>query len=133
MYGTHIALSHFVERRSGVIINIASSGGQQALPHLAVYGGCKAGVIGFSRSVAHDLVGLGIRINVVCPGTILSPQLQERARQAGEHDIAPVQYSLATTPLGRASSAEEVANVVAFLSSDAASAIHGAVYSVGGG
>jgi NAD(P)-dependent dehydrogenase (short-subunit alcohol dehydrogenase family) len=133
IFGVRIALDHMMARGIGAIVNISSNSGFQPLPDLAVYGACKAAVIGLTRNAAHDLKESGIRINAVCPGVILSPQLQSRADSAAEGEIVPVEWSLDTSPLGRGSQPEEVANVVTFLLSDAASAVHGAVYNVGGG
>jgi NAD(P)-dependent dehydrogenase (short-subunit alcohol dehydrogenase family) len=132
LFATRIALEDMLANGGGAIVNVASNSGIQPFPQLAVYGACKAAIVGFTHNLAHDLRGTGVRVNAVCPGIILSPILEERARAAADGDIPPIEWSLATSPLGRGSLPTEVANAIAFLVSDAASAVHGAVYTVGG-
>lgn len=135
LYGCRLAADRMLPRRRGAIVNVTSEAGRMPMPNLAVYGACKAGVIGFTRSVAHDLASSGIRVNAVSPGTMLTEQLQRRAREVDESGsvIVPIEYAIRATPLGRGVLPREVANAVVYLVSDAAAGVHGATYAVGGG
>jgi 3-oxoacyl-[acyl-carrier protein] reductase len=129
------ALAHMIPKRSGTIVNISSEGGKAGMPGIAVYNACKAAVIGFTKSFAFEVSKYGIRVNCVCPGIMLVPELVEMLKAVPEGDpmLAPFHHSLHRVPLGRGCLPEEVANVAAFLASDAASYVQGAAYSVGGG
>lgn len=112
-----------MKQRQGVIVNIGSVVGLSGNPGQANYSAAKAGLIGLTRSVAKELGGRNIRCNVVAPGFIETEMTQD----LGE---SPLKERI---PLGRSGSAEEVAQVVAFLCSDKASYITGAVIAVDGG
>jgi len=135
LYCTRAALDHMVPKRAGSIICIASDGGKVGMPGLAVYNACKAAIIGFVRNLVFEVSRYGIRVNAVCPGIMLLPQMLERVRSSpeGAAETFTLEYALGRVPLGRGGLPEEVANVVAFLASDAASYVQGAAYSVGGG
>jgi 3-oxoacyl-[acyl-carrier protein] reductase len=103
----------------GVIVNLASVYGHPLpLESNAVYVASKAGVIGFTREVAREMAAYSVRVNAVCPGDIQNPT---------EAPITP------TNPQRRAGTPEEVANVILFLCSDAASFITGQAIHVDGG
>lgn len=129
------ALTHMIPKRSGAIVNISSEGGKAGMPGIAVYNACKSGVIGFTKSLAFEVSKYGIRVNCVCPGIMLMPEMVEMLKVIPEDDVAlaPFYHSLHRVALGRGCLPEEVANVAAFLASDAASYVQGAAYSVGGG
>jgi 3-oxoacyl-[acyl-carrier protein] reductase len=135
MVGCRLALDVMIPRGQGAIVNITSEAGRIPTPALAVYGASKAGVVGFTRNLAHDVSRYGIRVNAVSPGIVLTEQLHDRASRADAagHAIVPLEYALQSTPLARGTLPEEVANVVAFLVSDAASAVQGATYAASGG
>ncbi|HKI59290.1 MAG TPA: SDR family NAD(P)-dependent oxidoreductase [Trueperaceae bacterium] len=123
--------------RGGSIVNIASV--EALLPFksdLAHYGSAKAGVIAFSRSLAREHGGHGFRVNVVVPGGIDTPGTRRAAREVLRLKlgrlIEGVDYSR-RLPLRRLGTADEVACVVAFLASDAASYMVGSVVAVDGG
>jgi 3-oxoacyl-[acyl-carrier protein] reductase len=117
---------HMIEKQYGKIINISSiyakSGGVAAIS----YSTAKAGIIGLTKSVARELGGYQINVNVVLPGLILTPTIAKMAEKY--RDII-----IERTPLGRIGQPGEVANVVAFLASDEASFVTGATVEVSGG
>lgn len=117
---------HMIENRYGKIINISSiyakSGGVAAIS----YSAAKAGIIGLTRSVARELGRYQINVNVVLPGLILTPTIAKMAEKYRNMIIE-------RTPLGRIGQPEEVASVVAFLASDEASFVTGAMVEVSGG
>jgi len=117
---------HMIENRYGKIINLSSiyakSGGIAAIS----YSAAKAGIIGLTKSVARELGGYQINVNVVLPGLILTPTI---AKMAEKYRNRIIEH----TPLGRIGQPEEVANVVAFLASDEASFMTGAAVEVSGG
>jgi NAD(P)-dependent dehydrogenase (short-subunit alcohol dehydrogenase family) len=112
-------------RRSGVIVNIGSVNGLTALGD-AAYSAGKAGLISLTRALALEFGRYNIRANVVCPGTVRTPLWNERASRNPEV-LAQLQRWY---PLGRIVEPIEVVRAVAFLASDAASAITGAVLPV---
>ncbi len=124
-YSRHAA-THMMRQRSGVIINISSIVGIYGNAAQANYAASKAGLIGFTKSIAKELGKRGIRVVAVAPGFIETPMtenLPEKIKKA----------ALDMTPLGRFGKPEEVANVVLFLSSDLASFITSTVVEVSGG
>ncbi|MBU9477678.1 SDR family NAD(P)-dependent oxidoreductase [Burkholderia multivorans] len=123
---TRAALRHMELQRSGAIVNISSINGidgGNGNPH---YSAAKAGILGFTRAVAKDVIGQGIRVNAVAPGFIDTP-----LRDSISPSIQRAQ--IAATPIGRAARAEEVAQAVLFLATDASSYIVGQTLSPNGG
>jgi 2-hydroxycyclohexanecarboxyl-CoA dehydrogenase len=135
---TRAVLPHMVERGSGRIINIASDAGRVGEPREAVYSGCKAAVIGFSKAVAKEVGRYSVTVNVVCPGTIIPPET-ERGKLSLWNEPELAKFSelrdriVKAYPLGRLGAATDVANAVLFLVSDEASWITGQTISVSGG
>jgi 3-oxoacyl-[acyl-carrier protein] reductase len=113
-------------KQGGRIINISSVSGIVGQPGQTNYAASKAGIIGFSKSLAKELGSRGITVNVVAPGFVLTDLT------AGLSDEL-VQQTLGYIPLGRWGQAQEIAHAVAFLASDRASYITGAVLQVDGG
>ena len=115
-----------MKRRSGRVVNIASVVGITGNAGQANYSASKAGVIGFTKTVAKELAARNVLVNAVAPGFIdtdMTKALPEAAREA----------LLKLIPLGRLGAAEDVANAVLFLSSDLASYLTGQVVVVDGG
>ncbi len=123
---TRAAAKIMVKQRSGRIINITSVMGQIGNPGQANYSASKAGLIGFTRTVARELGARGITVNAVAPGFIdtnMTDALPENLREG----------ILAKIPLGRFGSPEDVGAAVTFLASEAASYITGQTLTVDGG
>src|SRR4051794_12216188 len=117
------------EQGSGAIVNCSSLGGLVGLPQRAAYHGTKHAVIGMTKSAGVDYAARGIRINVVCPGTIDTPMVQEMLE--GQSDaMAEIMKEQSIGRLGRA---EEVAAVVLWLCSSGASFVIGVGLPVDGG
>ncbi|HVV34409.1 MAG TPA: SDR family NAD(P)-dependent oxidoreductase [Vitreimonas sp.] len=121
-------LRAFAARGRGRIINISSIHEADARMGAADYCSAKAGLRGFTKTLALETAALGVTVNSVAPGMILTP-MNARA----EHDATYRQSLEASIPLGRAGRAEEIAGVVAFLASPAADYITGASIVVDGG
>jgi 2-keto-3-deoxy-L-fuconate dehydrogenase len=117
----------------GSIINMGSVASSViGAPNRFVYGVTKAAVIGLTRSVAADFVARGIRCNAVCPGTIETPSLEGRMAAQGDYDAARAAF-IARQPSGRIGTAEEVAELIVYLASDAAAFMTGSVLTIDGG
>lgn len=112
--------------RSGSIINIASMSGLRHLPGQFAYATTKWAVRGMSGCAAAELAGAGIRVNSIYPGLIDTPMLSENAPETNARYASLV-------PNGRMACPQEVAEVVAFLASDAASYVNGAEIAVDAG
>ncbi|MEA2626684.1 MAG: 2-hydroxycyclohexanecarboxyl-CoA dehydrogenase [Candidatus Binatota bacterium] len=122
-------LDSMIERRSGKIVSIGSDAGRVGSSGEAVYSGAKAGVIGFSKTLAREVARYGINVNVVCPGPTNTPLLQEIAG-GNEKLMASLRQAI---PMGRTGEPEDIAGAVAFLASDDAGFITGQTLSVSGG
>ncbi len=125
-YTCRAAARGMMKRRAGAIVNVSSVVGVHGNWGQTNYAASKAGIIGFTKSLAQELGSRGVRANVVAPGyvkTALTDAIPEEAKQ----------QMLSLTPLGRFGDVEDVAGAVRFLCSDAASFITGEVLVVGGG
>lgn len=114
----------------GVIVNTGSIDGFFGERLMASYCAAKAAVVNLTRAAALEAAGDGIRINCVCPGSIRTRAAQILAKGREEEYRKAVGGA---HPIGRVGEAEEVAELVAFLASDASSFITGAVYTIDGG
>jgi 3-oxoacyl-[acyl-carrier protein] reductase len=109
------ALPSMVERGSGVIVNVASRLGQMGIAETAAYSAAKAGLIGLTRSLAREFGPRGIRVNAVAPGVTVTDMTADLV------DSEEGRRRMRDMPLGRFGRADEVAEAVIFLLSDAAS------------
>jgi 3-oxoacyl-[acyl-carrier protein] reductase len=115
-----------IRQRSGCILSVSSVSGIMGNPGQVNYSASKAGLIGFSKSLAREVASRGVRVNVIAPGFIetdMTKTLGEKARGA----------LIGQIPVGRAGTAADVAALAAFLASDAAAYITGQVIAVDGG
>ena len=125
-YTCRAVVRPMMKKRAGAIVNVSSIVGLHGNFGQTNYGAAKAGIIGFTKSLARELGSRSIRANVVAPGyvkTQLTDVLPEAATEA----------MVSSTPLGRVAEPEEIAGAVRFLASDDASFITGEVLLVDGG
>jgi len=127
---TQAAIPLLVESGGGVI-NMASASGLQGQPYNSAYCAVKAGVIGFTKSVAAEFGSRGVRANAICPGGVLTPiydnySFPEDADQALVSRMMPLPGVELSTP-------EEIAGLVAYVGSEEARFINGAALSIDGG
>jgi 2-keto-3-deoxy-L-fuconate dehydrogenase len=130
-------LPGMIARGGGVILNMASvASSLKGLPNRFIYSATKAAVIGMTKSVATDFIKQGIRCNCLCPGTVLTPSLEERiaenAGQAGSVQAAR-QAFVDRQPMGRLGAPEEIAQLAVYLASDAAQFVTGQAVVIDGG
>ena len=126
---THAFLPGMIERGSGRLIYIASDAGRVGSTGEAVYSACKAGIIGFSKTIARESSRSQITSNVVCPGPTDTPLLAEVA--VGNEKL--VEALKRGIPLGRLGRPDDISGLVAFLATGLASYITGQTISVSGG
>jgi len=130
--GTLLSMKHelrvMLAQRSGSIVNVSSTYGHTGAAGASIYVASKHAVEGLTKSAALEVAGSGVRVNVVAPGPIETPMLNRftgtEERKAG---------LVSTVPLKRVGRPEEIAQTIAFISSDEASFITGASYLVDGG
>lgn len=126
MMATRASLGFMIEQGSGSVINISSSAGKVGSPNLAAYSAAKGAVISFTKALARELAGTGVRVNSVAPGATNTP-MQDRLSEEFKA------YMRSTIPAGRYGEPEEIGEMVAFLASDAAAHMLGQIVSVDGG
>ena len=120
-----------VEQRAGSVINISSDAGRQGSTGEAVYSACKAGVIGFSKTIAREMARHQVRVNVVCPGPTRTALLDQVT--SGDGGARIIDSMTRAVPFRRLGEPEEIAAAVAYFASDDAGFVTGQVLSVSGG
>ena len=130
-------LPPMLERGWGRIVTIASSGVEQPLPRLAISNGVRSAVLGWSKTLASEVAGRGVTVNMVLPGRIATRRVRQLDEGASARQGIPVeqveQASRASIPAGRYGRPEEFGSVVAFLAGEPASYITGSVIRADGG
>ena len=123
--------------RWGRVVCLTSLAARQPLPNLILSSTARAGVLGFAKCLADEVATDGVLVPVVCPGYFRTDRVAQmaaaRAQREGKTPDAILSEQLGATPLGRMGEPEELASVVAFLASERASYITGAVLAVDGG
>ena len=122
----------YLRKTRGSVVNVASDAGLHGNYFCAAYAATKGAVIAFTRSLALELACDGVRVNAVAPADVLTP-LTERQFSSHLPREEQLREMAAHYPLGRISSPEEIAAVIAFLASPAASWVTGSIYCVDGG
>ena len=123
--------------KTSSIVNIASGASSvRGIPNRYVYGATKAAVIGLTKAVAADFIAKSVRCNAICPGTVLSPSLEQRietlGKEVGGRDKAQEMF-VARQPMGRLGTAEEMAAVAVYLAGDESDFTTGTIISPDGG
>lgn len=132
--GLRYVLPVMLQQKSGSIINTSSVAGTVGAPGLAAYSASKHAIIGLTRTAAGEVGRQGIRVNAICPGPIDTRMIHslEAMINPGNPD-AVTASNTARNPMGRYGRPDEVARMVVFLASDAASYLNGGVYLIDGG
>jgi 3-oxoacyl-[acyl-carrier protein] reductase len=125
---TQAVVPHFKEKRSGIIVNMASTNGLAGEIYYSHYNAAKGGVVLLTKTLAIELGPFNIRVNCVCPGYIVT-----ESTLAMDSDEFVNNYIQNEIPLRRTGRPEEVASVIAFLASDDASFVHGDAILIDGG
>ena len=124
--GCKVVVPHLIGNKYGRIVNVASVAGKEGNPNAPAYSAAKAGVIGLTKSLGKELAKTGVLCNCITPAVALTEIL---AQGSEEHK----QYMLAKIPMGRFLEVEEIAAMVAWLSSEDCSFTTGAVIDITGG
>lgn len=128
-YGLRHQVPHMIANGGGAIVNTSSLFGVMGFATTAVYCASKWGVIGLTNSVAMEVARKNIRVNAIAPGSVMTPLIRDMfgGEQAARDTVLPM------IPMGRISDPAEIAQLVLFLSSDAASFITGQAVVIDGG
>ncbi len=119
-------IPHMIAQNYGRIVNIASIAGKEGNPNASAYSASKAGVIGFTKSLAKELAKTNITVNAVTPAAVRTPIFDQMPQ-------AHIDFMLAKIPKARFGTVDEVANLVCWLASEECSFSTGAVFDVSGG
>ncbi len=125
-YTNRAVVPHMVAQNYGRIVNIASIAGKEGNPNASAYSASKAGVIGFTKSLAKELAKTGVTVNSVTPAAVRTPIFDQIPQ-------SHVDFMLSKIPMGRLGKIDEVASLVCWLASEECSFSTGAVFDVSGG
>lgn len=128
---TQVVLPDMLDAQWGRIVNISSSSAQGGQSRMAAYVSSKAGLIGFTKSLALEIGPKGITVNTIPPGMVVTPML-EKAIDEGRF-TASLEHFASITPVRRAGRPEDIANAAIFLCQDESSYITGQIIPVNGG
>jgi NAD(P)-dependent dehydrogenase (short-subunit alcohol dehydrogenase family) len=131
-YTSRAVLPGMIARRSGVILNNASINGIVGAPGMAAYATSKGAVITFTRTLALEQAGNGIRVNCICPASVDTAMLQASFDRTPDPEEAR-QNNIRRHPLGRLATPTDVANLALFLVSDESAFITGTTSVIDGG
>jgi len=129
---TRLFIDKMIERKYGVIINIASIGGVVAIKERIAYCTTKFAVVGFTKCIALDHALSGIRANAICPGRVETPFVKARISEYPDPAQAYAEMA-ATQAVGRMATPEEIAASVLYLASDEAAFVTGTAFEIDGG
>lgn len=125
-YMSRAAIAPMRAARRGAIVSVASIAGKEGTPHLIPYSVAKAGIIALTKALGKEVIREGVRVNCVAPAVVETPLLEQLPREA-------IDLMLSKAPMGRFGTADEVAAVIHFLASDAASFITAQCFDASGG
>ena len=128
------AVPHLRKSGGAAIVNQASVAALVGVAGMAAYGAAKGALVALTRSMAVDLAPMGIRVNVLCPGTVHTPLIEPLLMKRGGGDLElGMKMTTAKYPIGRLGNPMEIAQAALFLASEDASFVTGAVFTVDGG
>ncbi|MCA1831660.1 MAG: SDR family NAD(P)-dependent oxidoreductase [Actinomycetota bacterium] len=130
--GTKFALPRMLSGGAGSIVNTASVAGLVGLRDRAAYCASKGAVIAFTKQVAIQYAGTGVRCNCLCPGTVDSPWVEGLLNETPD-PVAARASLVARQPMGRLGTPEEIARAALYLASDDAAFVTGAAFAIDGG
>jgi len=134
---TKSVLRHMPDQAGGRVINISSVLGKFGVPGYTAYCTTKHGMIGFTRALALEIVGRGITVNTVCPGWVDTEMATQGINESAElQGITPAEFkaqAIENVPIKRFLEADEIAELVCYLASDAAGGITGQAINICGG
>lgn len=128
------SVPHLEASGGGAIVNQGSVAALVGVANFAAYCAAKGAVVALTRSMAIDLAPRGIRVNVICPGTVFTPLMEPMLTARGGGDMAKgLAMTVAKYPIGRLGTPEEIARLALFLASDDAAFITGSTFTADGG
>jgi 3-hydroxybutyrate dehydrogenase len=134
---TRLVMPSMLERKSGRVINVASTAGLKGYPYVSAYTAAKHGVIGMTRALAQELARTGVTINAVCPGYTETELVRDAVAtimtKTGRSEAEARAELTKANPQGRMVTPEEVAAAVLYLASPLAAAVNGIALGVSGG
>jgi NAD(P)-dependent dehydrogenase (short-subunit alcohol dehydrogenase family) len=131
---SRVAARSMVAAGGGSIVNQGSVAAVVGIANFASYCASKGAVVALTRSMSVDLAPRGVRVNVICPGTVYTPLMEPMLRARGGGDLAAgLALTTAKYPIGRLGTPDEIAAVALFLASDDSSFLTGSVITADGG